>query len=128
MRKEGVVWRYIRSHNRGEFKKRRQNLRTYSTKAEYVLWQELRREKIGYRFRRQFGITTFIVDFYCPKLWLIIEVDGPIHIKQKEYDATRENFLRSRGYTVIRFTNDEVIFERERVLEKIKNVCKVLTA
>ncbi len=120
------MWRYIRSHNRGEFKDRRQDLRTFSTKAERVLWQELRKRKLRYRFRRQFGITTYIVDFYCPYLWLIIEADGPIHLKQKEQDKKREDFLKSRGYTVIRFTNDEVLFERERVVEEIRRVCREL--
>jgi very-short-patch-repair endonuclease len=114
---------YEQFHNRGEFKRRRQYLRSFATKAEYVLWQELRKEKLKYRFRRQFGIGPFIVDFYCPFLRLIIEVDGPIHTEQKEYDAMREEFLKSHGYIIVRVTNDEVLFKREKVIEKISDVC-----
>ncbi len=119
---------YEQFHNRGEFKRRRQLLRSFATKAEYVLWQELRKEKLKYRFRRQFGIGPFIVDFYCPLLRLIIEVDGPIHTEQKEYDAMREKFLKSRRYTIIRFTNDHVLFEREKVIKNIVIVCASLVS
>ncbi len=117
---------YIQFHNRREFKRRRQHLRSFATKAEYVLWQELRKEKLKYRFRRQFGIGPFIIDFYCPCLELIIEVDGPIYKEQKEYDVMREEFLKSRGYAIVRFTNDDVLFEREKVIEQIVSICASL--
>ncbi|OGH73360.1 MAG: hypothetical protein A3C90_03195 [Candidatus Magasanikbacteria bacterium RIFCSPHIGHO2_02_FULL_51_14] len=106
-------------------KQRRRHLRASLTKAEYVLWQELRRKILGLKFRRQASIGKFIVDFYCHALRLIIEIDGYVHdgAYQKEYDAFREEWLRRQGYTVLRFTNDEVLFERDKVLERIQSWC-----
>lgn len=73
-------------------KKKRRRLRILPTKAEYVLWQELRKKKLGYRFRRQVSIELFIVDFYSQELKLIIEVDGPIHEEQKDMIKEEKNF------------------------------------
>lgn len=108
------------------FKKKRRRLRSIPTKAEYILWQELRKNKLGYRFRRQTSIGPFIVDFYCQELFCIIEVDGSVHEQQKEYDKMREGYLKEKGYDIIRFQNDEVIFKREIVIEKIIMFCKEL--
>ncbi len=100
-------------------------LRNNTTHSEYVLWQELRKQKLGYKFRRQVSIGAFIVDFYCHELRLIIEVDGWVHEEeyQKEYDERRQFWLEERGYMIIRFLNDEVLFERDSVIEKIKHKC-----
>ena len=106
-------------------KERRRSLRSQPTKAEYVLWQEIRREKLGYKFRRQFSIEKFIVDFYCHELRLIIEVDGPVHTEQLRYDKLREYFLEARRYTVLRYKNDQVLFERENVLQDISLKCRL---
>ena len=108
-------------------REKRKKLRSLPTKAEYVLWQELRKEKTGFRFRRQVSIGAFIVDFYCHELKLIIEIDGPIHENQKEYDYIRENYLKNSGYKVIRFTNEEVLFYRENTILKIKEICNTLS-
>ncbi len=104
-------------------KEKRRSLRSFPTKAEYVLWQEIRKKKLGYLFRRQFGIGNCIVDFYCDELKLVIEADGPVHEEQKEYDFKRDKFLESQGCCILRFKNDEILFEREKVIEKIKTVC-----
>ncbi len=85
-----------------------------------MLWQELRGEKLGYRFRHQVSIGRFIVDFYCHELKLIIEVDGWVHDERKDYDRWREQLLKDQGYNIIRFSNDDVLFERERVLHQIQ--------
>ncbi|HAZ28936.1 MAG TPA: hypothetical protein DCY48_04145 [Candidatus Magasanikbacteria bacterium] len=113
-----LYWRIV--------KERRRRLRRHMTKAELVLWQEIRKRKLGYRFQRQTSIGFFIVDFYCKWLRLVIEVDGPIHYFQKEYDHAREDWLRRQGYSILRFTNDEVLFDRDRVKEKIREVCRRL--
>lgn len=110
--------------NKPDYAQRRKHLRFEKTKAEYVLWQELRRDKLGYKFRRQFQIGSFIVDFYCHLLKLIIELDGPIHEGREDYDASRQQWLESKGFIVIRFKNDEVLFERERVMELIRARCE----
>lgn len=104
-------------------KERRRSLRLLPTKVEYVLWQELRKQKLGWKFRRQVSIGKFIVDFYCHELRLIIELDGPIHAYQQEYDKKREAWLVTQGYTVLRFPNDEALFTRESVLKIILETC-----
>jgi len=78
------------------------------TPAEKILWNELRGNKLGVHFRRQQVIAGFIVDFYCHKIGLVIEVDGDIHNLQKEEDARREKVLKELGLRIIRFRNDEV--------------------
>lgn len=99
-------------------------LRKNQTKAEQFLWTELRnRNFLGYKFRRQHPIgNSYIVDFYCAKKRLIIEIDGAIHdeLCVKENDEDREEFLKNLGYKVIRIRNDEVFDQLEKVVEKIE--------
>jgi very-short-patch-repair endonuclease len=90
------------------------------THAEKILWEELRGSKLGVRFRRQQVIQGFIVDFYCHKAALVVEVDGGIHDLQKEEDERREKVLSALGLRIVRFRNDEVMKSLSRVLEKIK--------
>jgi very-short-patch-repair endonuclease len=101
-------------------------LRRNMTPAEKILWQELRANKLGVRFRRQQVIAGFIVDFYCHKAALVIEVDGDIHDLQQDEDARRENALREGGLRIVRFRNDEVLKNLSEVVEQIKNLvlCK----
>jgi very-short-patch-repair endonuclease len=82
---------------------RSRELRRDMTPAEKILWQELRANKLGLHFRRQQVILGYIVDFYCHKAELVIEVDGDIHDLQKEEDALRGNALKELGLRVIRF-------------------------
>lgn len=90
------------------------------THAEKVFWEHVRRRRFDkLRFRRQQIIDGFIVDFYCPKLKLIIEIDGEIHAHQKEYDAMREAVLKRRGLKIIRLKNEDVLSDPEAVLEKV---------
>ena len=101
-------------------------LRQEMTKAEKILWEELRNEKLGYKFRRQqplvLGVYNFIVDFYCPEKKLIIEADGGIHNKAeiREIDQFREDILKFAGYKIIRFKNNEVENNIETVLKQVK--------
>ena len=97
-------------------------LRQEMTRAEKALWQELRANKLGVHFRRQQIIAGFIVDFYCHKSALVIEVDGDIHDLQQEDDARREDVLREMGLKVVRFRNDEVIQNLPVVLRKISEL------
>ena len=99
---------------------RAKELRRDMTAAEKILWQELRANKLGVHFRRQQVIAGFIVDFYCHKVSLVIEVDGDIHDLQREEDAKREQALSELGLRVIRFRNDEVARDLSGVVEKIK--------
>jgi very-short-patch-repair endonuclease len=76
---------------------RAKELRREVTPAEKLLWQEIRANKLGVRFRRQQVIQGFIVDFYCHRAGLVIEVDGDIHDLQKEEDERREKVLSALG-------------------------------
>jgi leucyl-tRNA synthetase len=96
------------------------------TPAEKLLWQEVRAKKLGVRFRRQQVIAGFIVDFYCHKVGLVVEVDGDIHDLQKDEDARREKVLRELGLKVVRFRNDEVVRELSAVVGKIKKLVPML--
>jgi very-short-patch-repair endonuclease len=101
-------------------------LRQRLTSAEAKLWEVLRgRQLRGLKFRCQHPIGRFIVDFYCPSLKLIIEIDGGIHTQQQDYDQARTDQLEDFGYSVLRFTNDEVINDLPKVLNRIIQSVKI---
>ena len=99
---------------------RAKELRREMTPAEKILWEELRANKLGVHFRRQQVIQGFIVDFYCHKAGLVVEVDGDVHDLQKEEDARREKVLSELGLRVVRFGNDEVVRELSVVVGRIR--------
>jgi very-short-patch-repair endonuclease len=94
--------------------------------AEKILWQELRANKLGVHFRRQQVIAGFIVDFYCHKAGLVIEVDGDIHDLQQEEDARREKVLSEMGLRIVRFRNEEVVKDLSAVVGKIRKLVIVV--
>ncbi len=99
---------------------RAKELRHGQTVAEDKLWSCLRnRALLGHKFRRQNPIEGFIVDFFCPDCYLIIEVDGPTHEEHREYDEDREDRLNNLGYRIVRFKNEEVLLNVEGVLDSI---------
>jgi len=91
------------------------------TSAEERLWQELRGNKLGVHFRRQHVIGMYIADFVSLKNLLVIEVDGEYHQKpeQQQKDLYRTDYLQSKGYRVIRFTNQQVLSDIESVMSRI---------
>jgi very-short-patch-repair endonuclease len=90
------------------------------TVAENQLWQRLRNRQVGgIKFRRQYAIDRFIVDFYSKEGNLIIEVDGPIHDYTPEEDKLRQEFLESLGFRVVRFTNEHVLKHTDEVIAEI---------
>jgi very-short-patch-repair endonuclease len=94
--------------------------RKQPTEAENLLRQHLHNYKVlGYKFRRQHSIGQYIVDFYCAKARLVIEIDGPIHQYQKEEDAIRQEYLESLGLQVIRFSNDTILNNIDEVVKQI---------
>jgi very-short-patch-repair endonuclease len=101
---------------------RARTLRRNMTPAEKVLWQELRGNKMGPRFRRQQVIAGFIVDFYCHSAGLVIELDGDIHREQLEYDAGRDKVLMDMGLRVVRFSNDDVLINMPKVLIQVNEL------
>ena len=97
------------------------NLRKNQTDAERLLWQHLRnRQMLGQKFRRQFSIDTYIVDFVCLEVKLIVELDGGQHAEQIEYDHRRTEQLQKRGFKVLRFWNNDVLQNTTGVLEAIR--------
>jgi len=100
-------------------------LRRKMTKSEKILWQRLITNKIaGLKFRRQHPIKYYIADFYCHKVRLVIEVDGPIHdrIDHREHDQQRDGVIKDFGITILRFSNDEIRYHLNQVLKKIEEV------
>ena len=112
----------MRLYNIKKLKERRQDLRKNQTSAENILWNRLRREQLGYKFRRQHSIGGYILDFCCLKKKLIVEVDGPIHKFQKENDLVRDKFFTSLDFTVLRFKNEEIETEVDKVVKRINEV------
>jgi very-short-patch-repair endonuclease len=97
------------------------SLRTNQTEAEARLWYHLRAHRfMGLKFKRQKPVGRYIADFVCCERRLIIELDGGQHSEQVTYDQRRDAWLRSRGYTVLRFWNNDVMQQLEGVLEQIR--------
>ena len=99
---------------------RARELRKNQTPAENQLWARLRNHQLnGLGFRRQHAVGTFILEFCCPKEKIVIELDGDSHGNQKDYDAQRTEWLAKYGWRVLRFTNLEIEYEMDAVLNAI---------
>ncbi len=98
-------------------------LRKRMTKAESFFWNAVRDRRFdGHKFRRQVPLGQYVADFCCMKGRLIIELDGEIHDKIKEFDAEREVRLRDAGFKIVRFTNEKVLHHLPEVFEELKNI------
>lgn len=91
-------------------------MRKHPTRAEDRLWQALRTGCAGFRFRNQAIILGWIADFYCPAAGLVVEVDGGIHARQRAYDRRRTRAMGNIGIHVVRFTNQEVLHDVDKVI------------
>lgn len=100
----------------------RRTLRQEQTETEDHLWQELRGSKLGIKFRRQFGIGPYVVDFYAPRAQLVVEIDGSIHELKEVYekDVERQNDIEGLGLRFLRFTTEEITGNMETVLRTIR--------
>jgi 5-methyltetrahydrofolate--homocysteine methyltransferase len=96
-------------------------MRHSQTPAEATLWRAIRGRNLAYKFRRQHPIEHFIVDFYCAQARLCIEIDGDSHLEpaKEEYDSLRTARLEELGYKVIRFTNNDVRYQLQAVIDEI---------
>jgi len=90
--------------------------------GEKIVWDLVKNDALGVRFRRQFPIDRYFLDFYCAKAKLCIEVDGEQHESRLVRDARRDEVLSKKGIETLRVTSLEVIWWRERVLERIRSV------
>lgn len=107
---------------------RARELRSSMTEAEKVLWKELRGNKLcGLQFYRQAAIDRYIVDFFCPRKRIVVEVDGSVHDEEEaeEHDEIRDKFLVKQKdiKQIVRITNEEVMNDLPGVLEKIARAC-----
>jgi len=107
--------------NDPSLKQRRKDLRNTLTDSEKILWEKLRKRRLGVRFVRQFSIGNYILDFYSPERKLGIELDGGIHRKKKEIDSYRTRTLEGIEIRVLRYWNSEVEGNVENVLLRIRN-------
>ena len=113
----------MRTFNPIATKEVRQALRKNQTDAEKKLWGILRNKQMGgYKFFRQYGIGSYIVDFYCPLFKIVIEVDGGQHYSDEgmAYDREREGFLKRAGIKIFRFNNLDVLKNMEGVFGSIQ--------
>ena len=96
-------------------------LRGNMTDAERAVWKELRKSGLGWRFRRQFAIPPYIVDFACLEARLVIEADGGQHARPGDHDL-RDSELRRQGWRILRFWNSDILSPRQGVLRTIAEV------
>jgi very-short-patch-repair endonuclease len=114
------VMRPRRTEMRGGYrmKARARTLRGNLTDAERALWRELRQRQLGWRFRRQFPIPPYVVDFACIEVRLIVEADGGQHLRSS-YDKRRDARLRTQGWRILRFWNNDILGNRAGVMQTI---------
>jgi very-short-patch-repair endonuclease len=111
-------------HNQKSQKEFRRELRKNLTPAEAKLWKYLQNSQLdGRKFRRQHSVGQYIIDFYCPKEKLAVELDGNSHFNSvnEQYDIKRSEYLNSLGINVVRFENKDIFEKTEIVLESIKS-------
>jgi very-short-patch-repair endonuclease len=121
--KDDIIMKKIQIHNKNELLESRRALRKNLTPAEAFLWKELKAKQLdGKKFAKQHSIGNYIVDFYLASDKLIIELDGEVHQNPAtaEYDQKRTDYLKSEGFTVIRFENKMVFDNLTSVLMEIK--------
>ena len=109
-------------NKRIELEKRRK-LRKDETYVEKIMWVHFRnRQILGYKFRRQYSVDHFVIDFYCPELKLAIEIDGDVHEnpEQKDYDKARQKYLEEFGIKFIRIKNEEFLGNPNNAFSKIE--------
>ena len=113
---------------KNDLKNKARDLRSNMTIQEQKLWQIIRNRQFGgYRFLRQYVISSYIVDFVCREKKIIIEIDGGHHNEdlELEYDKKRTIFLENKGYKVIRFWNNDIDNNIDGVFQKLKEVFEI---
>jgi very-short-patch-repair endonuclease len=106
-------------YNDPKLKPRRKELRHNETKEEKLLWENLRRKKLGVKFSRQYSVGPYVLDFYCVEKRIGVELDGMHHMSDKDYDKYRDEYLLLNDIKVLRFWNKEISDNIDKVLERI---------
>lgn len=110
-------------YNNPKRKDLRQELRRNATPTEYFFWSFLCRGQVeGVKFRRQYGVGPFVLDFYCPELRLAVEVDGETHDtpEARKYDTQRTRFLQTNNIEVVRFQNGDILENTDWALDELR--------
>jgi very-short-patch-repair endonuclease len=126
----GVSSRMTKIYNKISEKEKRRKLRNNMTKAEVLLWLQLKNKQIlGIRFLRQYSVGPYVVDFYAPEVKLAIEVDGATHVTDEEieYDKNRQATIENLNISFLRFTNQMIYEDMYNVLETIKKYIRTKT-
>jgi very-short-patch-repair endonuclease len=115
-------------NKKSELEKRR-FLREEQTYTEKIAWIHLRKKQLGYRLLRQYSVDHFVLNFYCPKLKLAVEIDGDVHNlpEQIEYDLKREKYLENFNISFLRLTNEELLGNPDKAFKKIETAIKAIT-
>src|SRR3989344_9383153 len=105
-----MIYFMTKIFNRKTQREKRKILRATMTETEIILWSILKEKDLGYKFRRQYSVGRYVVDFYCPALKLAIEIDGDYHltIDMKDYDPQRQKYIETTGIKFLRFTNQAI--------------------
>ena len=119
-------WQVANALDYGVLKANAQENRKNQTDAESAFWQIAKSNGLGEKCRRQYIIGDYIVDFFFRKSMLIIEIDGGYHDteEQQEIDAIRQEWLEQNGYTVLHFTNEQILFDTDNSISIIKTYIK----
>ena|ERR1051325_2852990 len=118
-------------YNKTSQKELRRFLRNHLSKSEAVMWKHLSgKQMLGYKFRRQYGVDQYVVDFYCPELKLAIEIDGESHFRNgaEVYDQERQKHIEAFRIRFLRFTNEDVLRNFRGVLLSIEKMIHELEA
>jgi len=118
-----TILRVTRFFNKFDDRDKRKKLRSFIPESEVIIWSKLKgRQLSGKKFRRQYGIGRYVVDFYCAEARLVVEIDGDTHFNDEaeKYDRLRTQYIETLGLRVVRFNNNEVRRNLEGVLEIIK--------
>ena len=117
-------------YNKTIEKEKRRKLRRNSTHVEELVWNFIRnRQLLGYKFRRQYSVDRYVIDFYCSEIKLAVELDGASHnsVEQKIYDLKRQKELEAFGIKFLLISDDEIFSNPNKAFEKIEKAIKNLS-
>ena len=116
--------------NKASETKKRRKLRQHQTNAEELVWRFIRdRQLLGYKFRRQYSVDAYVIDFYCVELKLAIEIDGGTHNspEQKKKDTIRQKYLEAFHIKFVRIKDEELLGNPNKAFSKIENAIKFIS-
>ena len=115
-------------YNKKSEQEKRRSLRKNMTYCEKIVWSNLRKRQLGYRFLRQYSVDHFVIDFYCPELKLAVEIDGESHNnpEQRKYDIKRQKYLEKFNIKFVRIKDEDLLGNPNQAFMIIENAIKHL--